>query len=100
MSQFDLIADYLPDITVGGFAGHDLPPETVEGYDPVIHNVCYRAAGMQQIDKLHTELETALSDADFEFSRYAGTRFRYTEEQLREIVQHMLNRLEHYQPRR
>lgn len=84
---------YLQYITVSYFAGNDMPPRELSGYDSSIDNLIYIASANGDLAQLATLFAFVLSDAQLAIRPFAGSTYPFSENDLRRIIVYTLLRI-------
>jgi hypothetical protein len=85
----EMVKHYLGCITVGYFDDHDLHPDDVTGYRACVAHLQAAAEHHGDLAPLRLALEHMLGTPGFDFAPYAGDRYPYDPEDVREIVQYV-----------
>ena len=78
---------YLDDITVGWFDHHDLPPDKIEHYHDCVMEMKLRATNKKELEFLKNVLEYILIHPEIDCEEFAGGRYPYDSEEVREIIE-------------
>ena len=89
----DALDRYLSIITINWFSHNDDPPDDMEDYLPFVESIKYHAAQHNDLDDLQQVLAYALVTPNFDYARFAGDRYPYDADEIREIMQFIYHTL-------
>lgn len=82
-----MIDHYLGDVTISWFNDHDLPPDDVKEYHSLVVWMKQNATNHGDLKYLKLAFEYLLSNPDFDYEQFAGSRYPYDSEEIREIIE-------------
>lgn len=88
-----LLDYYLSVVTVAYYNDHDSPPDEVEGYEEFVDSMAANAERRGDLETLKTAFAHLLAHPEIDCSRFGGGRYPYDDEEMREILAYVQERL-------
>lgn len=82
-----MVNHYLSDITVAWFNHHELPPDEIQDYFPLVQWMKQNASNHADLEYLKRAFEYLLTHPDINYEYFSGSRYPYDRDEIREIIE-------------
>jgi len=81
-----MVNHYLSDITVAWFNHHELPPDNLKDYLPLVHWMKQNASNHDDLQYLKLAFEYLVTHPDVNHEYFSGGRYPYDRDDIKEII--------------